>query len=720
MGDLANALEEVAPSYEVPDDDLVGEVLVPGMRASTDVRVGAGFFTSGCLAQVAAGLAAYIARDDHTMLRLLISPEISEEDRAAIESALRDPAEVINTAMGHLFEDAALSASRIERHAVQCLAYLLAAGRLEVRFCLMRRGQYHKKIWLMSDGDDWLAVHGSGNATTRGLFVNGEQMTIDRGWCDGPRSVGRINTLLTRWSQQWENEHPHSLTVTAQQALALLEKLGETQTVSKVPSVADFWAAWRADLDAGLAPELPPNVLLPHLHPQLSIPDWLNWQTGRYAHQSAAVAAFTAANRRGILAIATGGGKTKSSLVAAALAQDEHQGPMLVVILVPSKPLMNQWAGDVSDFGVAPILLSLLPGQARRARLEQLRAALSLGQPRTEVLVMSNALFTGDASIRAFIDNLPDSVCTMVIGDEVHNLGSPAFMANPPQRFDYRLGLSATPVRQYDPDGTDALFSFFGDQIYEFSLQEAIDSGCLVKYDYYLHEVALTEDEFELYEELTAKIVALGFMAKDKGESSSDNKLYETLLFRRRAVLENASGKIPLLRSLLSSDPDSVQRTLIYASGKKPPFDDYERQISQVNDMLSELGIVSHQFTSEETASPAGRDILRLFGEGAYQVLTAMKVLDEGVDIPQTDTAFLLASSTVEREWVQRRGRILRDAPGKTRATLHDFLVVPPAGAGATRDQIMRAELARAEEFASLSENEWAPGGARRVMAQYE
>ncbi|MGN9915361.1 DEAD/DEAH box helicase family protein [Micromonospora palomenae] len=722
MVTLAEALRDVDPCYEVPDDDLVGEVLVPGMKAATDVRIGAGFFTSGCLAQVAPGLAAYISRDDNTMLRLLISPELSEEDRVAIEHAVRTPSEVINEAMARLFEDAALSPTRIEQHAVDCLAYLLAARRLEVRFCLMRRGQYHKKIWLMSDDQGRLAVHGSGNATARGLFVNGEQMTIDRTWCDGERSVERVKTYLKRWEQQWDNHHPHSLTVTAEQALAVLARLGGRLdgTTSRVPTVADFWAAWRADLDAGRAPRLPPNVEIPQLHPQLSVPTWLNWQTGRYAHQKRAVDAFTAANRRGILAIATGGGKTKSSLVAATIAQNERQGPMLIVILVPSKPLMNQWAAEVAEFGLVPTLPSLLSGAARGDRFQQMRAALSLGAPRTEVMVVSNALFTSDNALRTFIDELAESVLTMIIGDEAHNLGTPAFLANPPERFDIRLGLSATPVRQYDPDGTDALFGFFGPQVFEFSLEEAIDSECLVKYDYYLHEVALTESEFQLYEDLTAKIIALGFMARDKGESGSDNKTYETLLFRRRSVLENAVGKLSLLRSLLATDPDSVRRTLIYASGKKPPFDSYERQIEQVNQMLTELGIVSHQFTSEETSTGQGRDILRIFGEGGYKVLTAMKVLDEGVDIPQTDTAYLLASSTVEREWVQRRGRILRSAPEKSRAVLHDFLVVPPDPHSPSGRRILRGEIARAEEFASLAENEWAPDGPRRTMARYE
>ncbi len=722
MGALAEALRDVDPSYEVPDDDLVGEILLPGMKVATDVRIGAGFFTSGCLAQVAPGLAAYISRNDDTVLRLLISPDISEEDRRAIERAIREPDEVINDAMGRLFEDAVLSPSRVERHAVDCLAYLLAASRIDVRFCLMPRGQYHKKIWLMSDGADWLAVHGSGNATTRGLFVNGEQMTIDRAWCDGDRSAERVRVFRERWQRQWNNDHPSSLTVTAERALVVLARLSSPPEGAslRTPTIGDFWAAWRADLNAGRAAELPANVNVPYLHPQLSIPSWLNWQSGRYAHQERAVDAFTAANRRGILAIATGGGKTKSSLVAATLAQNEHHGPMLVVILVPSTPLMNQWGADVADFGITPTLPSQHPGPSRADRFQQIRAALSLGAPRTEVMVVSNALFNSDRTLRKLIDDLDQSILTMIIGDEVHNLGAPSFLKDPPERFDIRLGLSATPIRQYDPDGTDALFSFFGPQAFEFSLKDAIESGCLVNYSYHLHEVTLTDEEFELYEQLTAKIVLLGYMAKDSGQSGSDNKALEALLFRRRSVLENASNKLDLLRSLLAADPDRVQRTLIYTSGKKPPFDHYERQIEQVNNMLSELGIIAHQFTSEETSTAHGREILRVFGCGGYKVLTAMKVLDEGVDIPQADTAYLLASSTVEREWVQRRGRILRAAPGKSQAILHDFLVIPPDSHSSAGQQILRGEIARAEEFASLATNEWVPGGPRSTMARHE
>jgi len=162
-----------------------------------------------------------------------------------------------------------------------------------------------------------------------------------------------------------------------------------------------------------------------------------------------------------------------------------------------------------------------------------------------------------------------------------------------------------------------------------------------------------------------------------------------------------------------------VRRTLIYTSAK-PSIVEGRRQLEQVNDMLSDLSIISHQFTSAETSRVDAQEMLNRFERGEYQVLTAMKVLDEGIDIPQTDTAYLLASSTVRREWVQRRGRILRTAPGKDIANIHDFLVVPPDPSSNEGQSISRGELRRAEEFAADAENEWSNDGPRSVISRYE
>ena len=283
------------------------------------------------------------------------------------------------------------------------------------------------------------------------------------------------------------------------------------------------------------------------------------------------------------------------------------------------------------------------------------------------------------------------------------------------------LAYRPTPIRQYDPDGTDQLFDFFGGPPqFEFSLGEAIKAGCLVPYEYYIHPVEFQPDEMERYQELTERLIKAGFQIGDDGRTVGLTDRVASLLRDRRALVEQADAKISsLARELERIGTNRVARTLIYASAKAT-VDGKTKQIIEVNRVLERLNIISHQYTSEETSSKQSRSILDRFGAGDYQVLTAMKVLDEGVDIPQTDTAFLLASSTVEREWVQRRGRILRQVPGKDVARLHDFIVVPPCLESPAAKSLLRSELRRASAFADLAENEYDPDGANTVIRQLE
>lgn len=711
---LLDSLTGALPVYEIPDDDLVGEVLIPAMGAAEEVRIGAGFFSSHCLAQIAPGLAPFID-DNHGVLRVLLSPDISEDDRDAIDRGVRSPQQVMEETVARLFEDARLSPSAVVRHTIDCLAYLVASKRLDLRFVLMRQGMYHKKQWLFREGRTWLAVHGSGNATTRGLLVNGEQMTIDRPWMDGPSSTARVARLVAQWERQWRDKHPHSITLRAEQGLRFAGRYGSSE---RVPTLLDFWASWRADHAAGLEPALPQSASrTPHI---LATPPGLEWQTGTFRHQAEAVDSYLRANGRGVVAIATGGGKTCAALIAATELQGRHAGPMLIVVLVPTRPLMLQWAEEVAAFGVHPFLPSQCEPTERRAHIEEIRAALSTGGPRTELVIVTNSLFGQDRSIRDLVDGMGAEVETMIIGDEMHNLGVPTFLHDLPQRFDRRLGLSATPIRQYDPDGTDRLFDFFGPQVFEFSLGDAIRAGCLTPYLYFLHEVQLTVQEMDKYSELTEELYAAGFHVDDEGQTIIPNDKVARLLRDRRAILEQAEGKMAVLRSLLEGQgPAGIRRTLIYTSAKRPVVAT-RRQIEHVNELFSDLGVISHQFTNAETSRADADRMLEQFGYGDYQVLTAMKVLDEGIDIPQTDTAYLLASSTVRREWVQRRGRILRRAEGKQCATIHDFLVVPPDPRSPEGRSVLRGELRRAEEFAGLAENEWSNDGPRVILSRYE
>ena len=706
----------VKPIYEMPEDDLVGEVLNPAMRISQEVRIAAGFFSSQCLAQLAPGLAVFI-NEGSGPLKLLASPEISEDDQEAIRKGVRTPHTVLDETLTKLFDHAFISESAIEKHTVEALAYLIASERLQLRIVLMNRGMYHNKSWLFRSGIEWLAIHGSSNATKRGLLVNGEQMSVDLSWQDGPRAEKRVQTLVQQWDRTWDNRRKSTLTVPAELALELLR----SHAGKDPPTVEDFWKAWYQDYQAGREPPLPPGYEIPPSRKQLNIPSQLVWREGRFAHQGHAVDALLA-NEGGIIAIATGGGKTQTALITSVELQNQKRNHLCIIVVVPSKPLIRQWSRAVQEFGIYPVTFLGKGSQKRAQELEALTFAFSTTTPRTEVIVMSTQLFCKQESAeRRWIENLPHQVNTLLIADEVHNLGSPGFIEHPPNRFDFKCGLSATPVRQYDPDGTHRLFDYFGGPpVFEFSVADAIRQGCLVPYHYHLHPIQLSQEEMSYYDELTTELASSGFHVNDDGQTIGLNGKVKKLLLQRRALVEQVDAKLEgLAEQLRRLGPGTIARTLIYTSAKATVMGK-SRQINEVNGLLQQLHISFHEYTAAETGRSQANDILDQFGTGHYQVLTAMKVLDEGVDIPQTETAFLLASSTVEREWVQRRGRILRATPGKRPAQLHDFLVTPLDGTYHSGNSLIKSELRRARAFAELAENRFAANGPNALIRYWE
>jgi superfamily II DNA or RNA helicase len=719
LGTGVRGIPGVRPFYEVPRDNIAGELLIPAMAAAERVRIMAGFFSSRSFSQLAPGLAAFI-NSDNEPLELQISPKISDEDREALRRAVLDPVAVAEAAMARLFEGALASASAIAAHVVDCLAYLVAHERVEVRFVLMEQGMFHPKVWLFESGTDIMAVHGSSNPTEAGLLYNGETVSVERPWHDGEVARERVKSLSEMFAAYWHNRREKSITVSASAGLPF----AGNHKIDRVPTTDDFWRAWYQDMKDGLAPPLPENVnfpmqLMTSSVQRLETPPSLVWETGRFGHQGRAVKAWEAAGRRGVLAIATGGGKTVLSLVAATRLQNENDRPLLILVLAPSNPLIDQWETEAERFGARPYVLGRIPASDRISALHGIVTGLVHGVSQSDVIISSNQLFVGSQELREFLARLPSDIRTLIIGDEVHNLGTASFLDNAPEEIPYRLGLSATPIRQYDTSGTDRLFAFFGPTIFEFDLAEAIQSGCLTPYNYCLHEVVLSEYEMEEWQRQSAQLRKRGFLGQDDGQGGLPEGI-QRLLEARRSVLEHTESKLTVLNTLLAATPASaVSRTLIYTSAKRDPLG-RTKQIIQANRLLNRLGVISHQLTYSETGGPRARKIIDDFADGRYQALTCMKVLDEGLDVPATNHAYIMASSTVRREWVQRRGRILRVAPGKDRAYLHDFFVVPPEKDSREGRTILRAELQRADEFARLADNAWDNDGPRTVTERYE
>jgi superfamily II DNA or RNA helicase len=671
-----------------------------------------GYFGSGALRHLAPGLAAFI-NETAGVFRLLISPVLDQADQDALRRGARQPEEVLAEAARTLLTDGRVSRSALERHTLECLSYLLARERLEIRFVLMRDGGvFHPKVWIFSDDNDVIVVHGSSNVTAAGLLFNFETVSVERAWANDEareRSV-RFEDLFARL---WTGSDSDTVTIGIPEGLRIAVSCPEV-----APTMSDFWAAWQADTRDGLAPPLPiaePSFDRPEhvTGSRLAIPAGLEWEAGPFAHQAAAVHAWEAADGRGLLAMATGSGKTVTSLICATRLQNAVDR-LLVVIAAPYRPLVEQWTGEVDDFGMTALPLA---GSASSRQNDAIREAirrLDRGVSTTEVAVVTHDFLVSDG-FYSVLEGVPPSLTTLLIADEVHNLGRPRFIARAPHQFQYRVGLSATPVLQYNEAGTDAISSFFGDTVFEFSLAQAI-GVCLVPYNYYLHPVELAEGELVEWDELTAKLVRAGFMSRDEGVDEVLSPEILALLVKRRAVLEAAAAKVDMLRELVVAEGvDDIAHTLVYCSDKRP------EQLRAVNRVLLEAGLFVRQLTAEESGDRRKTEaILEDFARGEYQVLTCKRVLDEGVDIPQVRQAFLLASSTVRRQWIQRRGRILRrcDAIGKNVAHLHDFIVVPRDQRSASGRAIMRQELERARAFAELAANSGTADGPFATMRE--
>lgn len=688
MASALDSLSQVRPLYLLPNDPLVEEVLIPSFRSASSVNCMVGFFSSTILAELAPGLATFV-NSSLGAFRLIVCPILSEEDHRAIEEGFTRPMDLAQKALEGLL----ITEDRIQVHTLDCLTWLLRAGRIEIKVALMRDALFHPKVWLFSDQDEVVAVHGSSNLTFSGIRKNLEQITVSKSWEDSNQRY--ITKKLTdQFSTLWENSDDNCIVVDLPSAIR--ERLFKTHSAKNPPTESDLQDLYRraSSYDKG-------NSVTLKNEKRFEIPPWLKYEEGPFNHQGKAVRAWCEAGHNGILEMATGSGKTIAAMICAHRLY-EIAKPLLIVVAAPYVPLIQQWCDEIVAFGIRPVNLTEANGTSGRARaLGRLRRQLQSGASDAEAVVVSHRTLSDDR----FQAELARLACTtLLIADEAHNLGSEGFIANPPTFFDHTLGLSATPVRQYDAIGTEALFDFLGPVVFRFSLEDAVGK-CLVEYDYFVHGVALTDDEMDRWHELTDRIKSNAW--RQDGDGQPDDYLTK-LLRDRRAVLETAENKIAALEEAIDDeDLSELKHTLIYTSDKWPG------QLEAVNRMLSKRSILFHQLTYQETANrEQTRRILQSFQDGTLRVLTAMRVLDEGVNIPQIQKAFILASTTVERQWVQRRGRLLRKCEeiGKTHSEVHDFVVIPPQTDDDAR-VLIRSELDRVKEFANLARNAGKPDG---------
>jgi superfamily II DNA or RNA helicase len=696
----ARSLAEARPLYFLPNDPLAEEVLIPGFQAADKVDCMVGFFSSQVLTSLAPGLASFISGTKNSF-RLIISPILRPEDQRAIECGIKSSDDVTR----ELLDELVVTEDSLQQHTLKCFSWLLRVGRIEIKIALMEDALFHPKVWLFQAKDGVIAAHGSSNVTHAGIRKNIEQVAVSKSWED-PNQRYITEKLSHQFERLWGNQEDSCIVVTLPHAIR--DRLIKNYQSDAAPTESDLRALYIRASKADQ--EMPLDVLLPPPRISFHIPTTLRFDEGPFEHQGRAVRAWCEAGYQGVLEMATGSGKTITAMLCAHSLYSVRK-PLLIVIAAPYVPLIQQWCDEVRPFGLLPINLTLATGSRGRANeINRIRRSFHSGSSDVEVMITSHRVLCD----HAFQSEIAKFECTrLLIGDEVHNLGSDGFAGHPPTCFDNKLGLSATPVRQYDDDGTAALFSYFGQVVFRFTLAEAI-GRCLVGYDYFVHPVELTHDEMDQWRDLTATI---NENAWRKGDTKAEEYLMK-LLRDRRAILENAENKIRALkRELDKHELSKLRHTLIYASDKAP------EQLVAVNSLLNASGVLFHQLTDQETSNRGEvARIIAAFKDGHLQVLTAKRVLDEGVNIPQICKAFILASTTVERQWVQRRGRLLRMCPeiGKTHSEIHDFIALPPDLEHVDHEarSVIQSELLRVQEFARLARNAGRADGPLSLIHQ--
>lgn len=431
------------------------------------------------------------------------------------------------------------------------------------------------------------------------------------------------------------------------------------------------------------------------------------------SYQKQAVHNWFANRGRGTLKMATGSGKT---ITALAIATELYQkiGLEALIIICPYRHLVTQWAKEAEKFNLNPILAfeSVRYWQRQLStELYQLRAGY---QPFLTVITTNCTLIS--EGFQSQLRYFPEK--TLIVGDEAHNLGSPRLEESLPRNIGLRLALSATPERHFDESGTDAILNYFGSVLQpELTLAEAINQGALVRYLYYPVLVELTEAESRAYHRLTTRI---GWALMDD-KDWENNETITALLIQRSRLIASATNKLDALRELMKNRLQTTHTLFYCGDGSVETLEDYSpRQLEATVELLgSELGYRVNTYTAETPLNE--REKLRQqFERGELQGLVAIRCLDEGVDIPAIQNAVILASSCNPRQFIQRRGRILRPHPGKERATLFDMIVLPPDLDRNTLEverNLLRKELKRFLEFANLADN---AGEARLKLLQLQ
>lgn len=678
---------EIRQEYRTFDNDIINEFYIPVLGEAKLYKRAVGFFSSSVLVDISVGLCKLVKNNGK--IQLIVSPKLDEVDINAIDKGYKSREQVIEEALEREMTE---PKDYFEEDRFNLLAHLIENRILDIKVAVTLKeskiGMFHEKVGILHDmTGNRIAFAGSMNETMTALNVNYECIDVFTSWKEQERVENKEKAFDTLWKNQQSNlaviDFPN----------ICLEKLKKYQK-EEIDLTLDENFILRSKRNSG------ENYPI--------IPEDINF----YEYQIEAISNWSKQGFKGIFDMATGTGKTFTALGAISNLSKVLDHNLLVVIVCPYTHLVMQWLEDVERFNMKPIVaFTRGPDKYWKNKLELAITSMNLGQQKFECLVTTNKTFSS-AFVQEQMSRKRGDI--LLVADEVHNLGATVLQQSLNSKITYRLGLSATLQRHHDESGTNALNKYFGEKCIEYTLEQAIEAGYLTRYYYYPIVVCLEEDEQRIYKYLSKKLAKCYVVGKN-GQKKL-NKMGELIALKRARVVAAAKQKITRLRELIGEFREE-SHMLIYCGDSRIIEEEEatDKQIDLVCRMLiEELGVRSARFTYTET--PNDRQLIKNeFEKGDYiKALVAIKCLDEGVNIPKIRKAFILASSTNTKEYIQRRGRVLRKFPGKEYAYIYDFVTLPrelDAARWMNEEEkqvdisLITKELQRLHEFARLSEN---------------
>ena len=676
--------ETFLEEYRTGTDNFVNDFYKKAFGQSVEYWRAVGYFRSSSLEAFGATLQNFLYNNGK--IRLITSVELTESDSNAIEEGMSRQ-EVCENRINIIIEN---DFQENIGNGVSKLAKLLEIGRLEIKIALPKggRGIYHEKVGLFFDEDEnYIAFSGSANESNNAFENNYECIETFTSWRDESRAKSKRKHFESLWSKTNKD--------------VLVFDFSEALKRKIVQKIKDFSPII---YDDNLIES--PNVLAGYQKKNIpNIPHWLHLRD----YQKEAINSWLLENNgQGLWAMATGSGKTITSLAGATHLLNSLDRYVPILVVVPYMHLVEQWASEGQNFNIDFI----------KCNSDYENWEKSLNSVITNSLYDDKSLIpilttTGTYKTKRFQNQIAKLKDILLIVDEAHNFGAKDIRKHYLDNTRFRLGLSATPKRHMDDEGSEAILDYFGDVIYTYDLKDAIHDGNLTPYYYYPIFVNLTTKEEEEYFELSAKIskmVAYG------NEIDGPNSSLKILLLKRARIIASASNKIEALKELLvSKDLIYSKRNLFYTAAKiEKDEDGYElRMVDKIVALLRDMGMQVDKFTADENKDQR-KYLINKLSNDFIDGLVAIRCLDEGVDIPSVERAFILSSSSNPKEFIQRRGRVLRQSKntGKKYAYIYDFIVIPNIESAhvdiATQNmerKYLEKEFIRFQEFVELAEN---------------